>query len=96
MARFTRKAKIQSRGAGRVPLSSSGGGVVIQKALERLGLEQILADVGMVRQGWAPAKVVFNLVLQAWLQGEAVSPSGLRRVEGSPTASVRTGRVGHR
>lgn len=72
MARFTRKAKIQIRAASKVPVSSSGGGIVIWKALDRLGLGRILADLGMMNRGWALAKIVL-LVLQAWLQADSIA-----------------------
>ncbi|MBE3583919.1 MAG: transposase [Limnochordaceae bacterium] len=73
MARFTRKAKIQIRAASKIPVSSAGGGIVLWKALDRLGLGQILADLGMMSRGWALAKIVFDLVLQAWLQADSVT-----------------------
>ncbi|MBE3584369.1 MAG: hypothetical protein IMX01_09695 [Limnochordaceae bacterium] len=73
IARFTRKARIQVRAARKVPVSSSGGGIFVWKALNPLGLGQILTDLGMGSRGWALTKVVFDLVLQAWLQADSIT-----------------------
>ena len=54
------------------PLTRWAGGQLVQKALDILGINTILAELGIQSRGYDPAAVVLNFVLGAWMKVSSV------------------------